>query len=96
LRAVILQPVSGWHGEASVYNLSLGGAGVTLPEALPEGEHLAVSFLAPSLWDPLTIPARIAWVHPATPHEPTTAGLAFEPKDPLSVFALFELVSTLT
>jgi hypothetical protein len=95
LRAVISQPASGWHGEASVYNLSLGGAGVTLSEALPEGERVAVSFLAPSLWDPLTLPARVAWIRAATPQEPTTAGLAFEPKDPLSVLALFELVSTL-
>jgi hypothetical protein len=95
LRAVISQPASGWHGEASVHNLSLGGAGVTLSEALPEGERVAVSFLAPSLWDPLTLPARVAWIRAATPQEPTTAGLAFEPKDPLSVLALFELVSTL-
>jgi hypothetical protein len=95
MRAVISRPATGWHGEASVQNLSLGGACITLLEALPEAERVVVSLLAPSLWDPLAIPARVAWVHPATPDEPVIAGLAFEPKDPLGVFALFELVSTL-
>jgi hypothetical protein len=78
-----------------VRDLSLGGAGVSLPEILPAGDRVVVSFLAPNLWDPLAIPARVAWVRAATQREPVTAGLAFEPKDPLSVFALFELLSTL-
>jgi hypothetical protein len=73
----------------------LGGTGLTLFEALQKGDYVVVSFLAPSLWDPLVIPARIAWVRPATSLEPVSAGLAFEPRDPLTVFALFELLSTL-
>jgi hypothetical protein len=78
-----------------VRDLSLGGAGVSLLEVLPQADRVVVSFLAPSLWDPLAIPARVAWVNPANANELLTAGLAFEPKDPLSVFALFELISTL-
>jgi hypothetical protein len=78
-----------------VCDLSLGGAGLTLFEPLQEGDHVAVSFLAPSLWDPLVIPARVAWVRSAASQEPVATGLAFEPRDPLTVFALFELLSTL-
>jgi hypothetical protein len=95
LRAVISLSASGWHGEATVHDLSLGGAGVSLGDALQPGGRVVVSFLAPSLWDPLAIPARVAWVRPATGNDPTTAGLLFEPKDPVTVFALFELISTL-
>jgi hypothetical protein len=54
-----------------------------------------VSFLAPSLWDPLALPARVAWVKASSASQLARAGLAFEPKDPLGVFALFELVSSL-
>jgi PilZ domain len=95
LRAVLSRPASNWHREASVHDLSLGGAGLTLPEALPQGERVTVSFLAPSLWDPLALPARVVWFSPATSGGQARAGLAFEPKEPLGVFALFELVSSL-
>ena len=94
LRAMISLP-SGWRGEATVRDLSLGGVGLTLSEPLRAGDRVIVSFLAPSLWDPLAIPARVAWVGPPTPQGRLQTGLAFEPKDPMGVFALFELLSTL-
>ena len=66
-----------------------------LAEALPRGDRGVVSFLAASLWDPLALPARVAWSKAATAEGPPIAGVLFEPKDPSGVFALFELVSGL-
>jgi hypothetical protein len=95
LRAVVARPDTKWQRDAHVHDLSLGGASLSLGDSLHVGDCVTVSFLAPSLWDPLVLPARIAWVRPATSTDPVTAGLSFEPGDPASVFALFELVSTL-
>jgi hypothetical protein len=95
LRAVLSRPADNWQREARVHDLSLGGAGVAVHEALAQGERMTVSFLAPSLWDPLALPARVAWVRTPKEGELARAGLAFEPKDPAFVFALFELVSSL-
>jgi len=75
--------------------LSLGGVSLTLTEPLRIGDRVTVAFLAPTLWDPLALPARVAWVRSATATEAVALGLAFEPQDPASVVALFELVSTL-
>jgi hypothetical protein len=85
----------GWRRDAQVQDLSLGGASLTLTDTLRVGDSLTVSFLAPTLWDPLALSARVAWVRQAAPTESFAAGLAFEPADPESLFALFELVSTL-
>jgi hypothetical protein len=93
VRAVVARPKAAWQRDATVHDLSLGGASLTLPGSLALGDEVVVSFFAPSLWDPLALPARVAWVR-VTPEGGVTAGLAFEPRDPSAVFALFELVST--
>lgn len=95
LRGVIARPDTRWQREALVHDLSLGGASVSLSEPMHVGDRVTVSFLAPTRWDPLALPARVAWVRQATSADPFAAGLAFEPGDPASVLALFELVSTL-
>lgn len=66
-----------------------------LKESLSVGDRVTLSLVAPTLWDPLAIPGRIAWVGPPTRVEPARAGVAFEPKEAGSVFALFELMVTL-
>lgn len=96
LRAMIEPAASGGQRDASVHDLGLGGASVTLPGTLQPGDRVVVSFYAASLWDPLALPARVVWVRPAREGAVVTAGLAFEPKDPAAVFALFELVSSVT
>ncbi len=95
LRAVVARPDIGWRKDAHVHDLSLGGVSLTLAESLHVGDRVVVSFLAPTLWDPLALPARVAWVRQGAPADPVAAGLAFEPADAASVLALFELVSTL-
>ncbi len=75
-------------------NLGMGGACVSVAEGMTPGERVSISFSAPSLWDPLALPARVAWAF-AEEGAAVHAGLAFEPTDASSVFALFELVTSL-
>jgi len=94
LRAVLAQPANGWQRDAGVLDLSLGGAKLSFHGRLAVGEKLVVSFFSALLWDPLALPARVAWVLDGKDPGIVWMGVAFEPTDPSSVFALFELVST--
>jgi PilZ domain-containing protein len=95
VRAVVARPKAAWQKDATVHDLSLGGVSLTLSgSSLALGDEVVVSFFAPSLWDPLALPARVAWVRATHEGGVLTVGLAFEPRDPSAVFALFELVST--
>ena len=76
-------------------DLGFGGACVRLSEPLTVGDKVRISFVAPTLWDPLAIPGRVAWIGAATYLEPARAGIAFEPKEGPAMFALFELLGTL-
>jgi Tfp pilus assembly protein PilZ len=96
LSVVVWHPRAGWQREAEVCDLGFGGACIRLTEMLVVGDRVTVSFVAPTLWDPLAIPARVAWVGPATRTEPAKAGVAFEPKEASAMFALFELMGTLS
>ncbi|WP_394823851.1 PilZ domain-containing protein [Pendulispora albinea] len=92
----------GWQGEARVHDIGLGGAGLEMSgrasappsPLLRENDRVALSFIAPTLWDPLEIPARIVWVRPSPPSPALRFGVAFEATDSAKIFALFELVST--
>jgi hypothetical protein len=95
LRAVVTHPSAGWQRDAQVLNLGLGGACLALQEIVVPGERVHVSFVAPTLWDPLALPARVAWTLPPTQHESMRVGVSFEPPDAAAVYALFELMSTL-
>jgi hypothetical protein len=95
LRGVLWHPRAGWQREAEVANLGLGGACVRLMETLIVGDKVTLSLVTPTLWDPLGVPGRIAWVGPATRLEPGRAGVAFEPTDAAAVFALFEMLGAL-
>ena len=93
LRALVTHVQAGWQRDAPVDNISLGGARVLIEERLVAGDAVTLSFTAPTLWDPLVLRARVAWVAPGDP--PCKAGLAFEHKGSEAVFALYELIVTL-
>ena len=95
LRGVLSHARAGWQREAEVADLGLGGACVKLSETLAVGDQVALSLVAPTLWDPLTIPGKVAWVGPPTRLDPARAGVAFAPADAAAVFALFELIGAL-
>ena len=93
LRALVTHVQAGWQRYAPVENLGLGGARVLTDQRLAPGDAVTLSFTEPTLWDPLVLRARVAWVAPGEP--PARAGLAFEHKSADAVFALYELVVTL-
>ncbi|MFT3772867.1 MAG: PilZ domain-containing protein [Minicystis sp.] len=93
---------------ARVRDLGLGGACVEIGDptgsaALLSGEprpavgvereaSITLEVMAPTLWDPLLLGGRIAWVRRGTAGRPTRAGVRFEHRDPASLFALFQLL----
>jgi hypothetical protein len=63
-----------------------GAAGVEREGAI------TLEVMAPTLWDPLLLAGRIAWVRRGTPGRPTRAGVRFEHREPGSLYALFQLL----
>lgn len=87
------------ESRATVRNVGLGGACVELPvDSAAEGAllrlDLAVTLevVAPTLWDPLVLRGRIAWLRRSTADKPARIGLRFEHREEGSLFALFQLL----
>jgi hypothetical protein len=96
LRALLTHVQAGWQRHVSIENVGLGGARIIADAQLAPGDAVTISFTAPTLWDPLVLRARVAWVLLRTPGEGSVrAGLAFEHKGGEAVFALYELIVTL-
>jgi hypothetical protein len=97
LRVLMTHVQAGWQRYAPVENVGLGGARVVVEEKLAPGDAITLSFTAPTLWDPLVLRARVAWIGPTSTGVGTErrVGLAFEHKNPDAVFALYELIATL-
>src|SRR5437868_1877694 len=74
-----------------IVNLSLGGACIEAAEPVPVGASLALEIVAPTLWDPLVLKARVVWSRNDR-GLPARAGLSFEHTDAARAFALFELL----
>jgi hypothetical protein len=100
---------AGWQRYALVENIGLGGARVAVDEPLGCNDGVMLSFTAPTLWDPLHLRARIAWVGSnaaSAPdgssekdafwsQEPQRAGLAFDHRSRESLFRLCEFLVAL-
>lgn len=82
--------------------VELGDLGDTLRALLPGEARPAVGVereatitlevMAPTLWDPLLLGGRIAWVRRGAAGRPTRAGVRFEHREPGSLYALFQLL----
>ena len=96
MRSLVTHVHAGWQEQAPVENIGLGGARILIERERPVavGDTVSLSFTAPTLWDPLVIRARIAWLG-ASPAGPRPAGVAFEHKATDAVFALYELIVTI-
>jgi hypothetical protein len=96
---VVTHVDTGWQRQARVEDLGLGGARVTLDESVHPGDIVTLSFMAPTLWDPLLLRARVAWARPVPGRGADgrllVAGVAFEHRSAAGVFALFELVAAM-
>jgi PilZ domain-containing protein len=93
VRALVTHPQGGWEREVPIENIGLGGARIVVDARVALGDPVTVSLMAPTLWDSLVLPARIAWVGPGEPS--CAAGIAFEPTSAGAVLALCKFISTL-
>jgi PilZ domain len=89
MHAIVTHVSAGWQRQAQVHNVGLGGACVVVDEPLASGDAVTLSFTAPTLWDPLLLRGRVAWVA-----ESRRAGVAFEHRAADAAFALYELISS--
>ena len=96
IHSLVTHAQAGWQHQAPVENIGLGGARVVVEDAIAVGDTITLSFAAPSLWDPLVLRARVAWVAPTVAARAARAvGVAFDHKATDAVFALYELIVTL-
>jgi hypothetical protein len=95
LLALVTHVSAGWQRTATVENMGLGGARLLLDERVSPGDSVTLSFTAPTLWDPLVLRARVAWVAGTGRGPALAVGVAFEHKGADAVFALYELITTL-
>lgn len=65
-----------------------GLAAVLVPEAA-----VTVELTAPTLWDPLPLRGKIAWIRRAA-GKPTRAGVRFDHRDAAALFALYDLLTS--
>ncbi len=93
VQSLVTHLQSGWQHQAAVEDIGLGGARVLIEDAIAVGDMVSLSFAAPSLWDPLVLRARVAWVAPGG--KLRAVGVAFDHKATDAVFALYELIVTL-
>jgi hypothetical protein len=82
--------------DARVRDLGLGGACVEIAEIVGGGLEregvVTLEVMAPTLWDPLVLGGRIAWVRRGAQGRPTRAGVRFEHREPAALYALFQLL----
>jgi hypothetical protein len=78
---------------ARIVDLGLGGACCeTAGEVLACGTTVMIEIEAPTLWDPLRLPASVVWNRKATSRRAARAGLRFEHHDAALLYGLFELL----
>jgi hypothetical protein len=97
----------GFSHVARVRDLGLGGACVEIGDPTGSAALLGreprdarvereapvtLEVMAPTLWDPLLLAGRVAWVRRGVAGRPTRAGVRFEHREPSSLYALFQLL----
>jgi len=85
--------------DANIKNLGLGGACVELaPFAAAEpllmrlDASVTIEVIAPSLWDPLVLRGRVAWLRRSSAERAARLGVRFEHQEEGNLFALFQLL----
>jgi hypothetical protein len=88
----------GFSHDARVRDLGLGGACIEIADSnsgivgVDRERVVTLEVMAPTLWDPLLLGGRIAWVRRGTTGRPTRAGVRFEHREPGALYALFQLL----
>ncbi|EYF07349.1 Hypothetical protein CAP_0102 [Chondromyces apiculatus DSM 436] len=68
------------------------GAGQSLGAVLEPEAAVTIELTAPTLWDPLPLRGRVAWVRRASWR--TRVGVRFDHHDAATLFALYELLGS--
>jgi hypothetical protein len=66
------------------------------PVTLEREAPVTLEVLAPTLWDPLVLAGKIAWIRRSAPGRATRAGVRFEHREPSALYALFQLLGAHT
>ena len=72
-------------------DMGMGGARVRCAEVLSAEDQLQLVLTAPTLWEPLVLAARIAWVR-EEPEGRCSMGLQFQPSSGMQLLVLAELL----
>jgi hypothetical protein len=73
-------------------DLGMGGARVRCSGAFTEGSLAELTLSAPSLWEPLELATRVAWVRDELEGR-VVMGLHFQPNSGLQLLVLAELLT---
>lgn len=84
---VVLRVARG-ERRARLTDIGLGGAGLRLEEPLTVGAEVEIVLHAPTRWEPLVLPATVAWA------KGNRAGLSFRPTADRDVYDLFQMLGT--
>lgn len=97
LGAALRDPRMGWVREARVIDLHLFGAGLEMPDPPEQGTAIVIELSAPTLWDPLRLPATVIWTKLPAQRDrgPARLGVRFDHAQPEPLLPLFDLLADL-
>lgn len=91
LQATLTSDSEGWERPGRVVDLGLGGACVELVGEVEQDTSLRLTVVAPNLWDPLVLNARVAWTGKREGLH--RLGLRFDHDSGVTLRALVELLA---
>jgi hypothetical protein len=100
LGGILHVPAESRVQDVRVHDLGLGGACIELAESaggiagLEVEEQVTIEVTAPSLWDPLPLRGKVAWVRRTGPSRRLRAGIRFEHRDSAALYTLFQLLGS--
>lgn len=94
LPATVIAGGGSWQRSARLVDLGLGGACVSLEEAVPAGSRIALVIDAPHLWDPLEIDGVVAWTREDSTTALASLGVKFEHPAARTLRRIAELLAT--
>lgn len=83
----------GWVQPARIIDLGLGGARLSVAQAIPLSTPVDVAITAPHLWDPLVIHAEVAWVAIQEGTKSARVGVRFQHRAGATLRALTDLLA---
>jgi hypothetical protein len=91
LAAQISDPVTHQLTPCLLLDLGMGGARVRCSASFEVGDQTELTLTAPTLWEPLSMPLFVAWVH-SEPEGRVVMGLKFQPNSGMQQLILAELL----